>query len=215
MGVILTLHSLVGVVYKTWVTPIKNSTLHNTRVGFGPWGDRIGALAYALTPFTVALSTRESILSLITGIPYQHFSFLHRWTGRIIYVQSVLHTLAWTVVEGKLYQPQPKVYRNFIREQYMVFGCVALLFISFIFVFSLRSVIRLTGYEFFRKSHYIVALLYIGACWGHWTKLACWMIASFGLFGIDRGIRLIRTLLIHTGHKTSGKGILILIIMRL
>jgi Ferric reductase like transmembrane component len=83
----------------------------------GPWGDRIGALAYALTPFTVALSTRESILSLITGVPYQHFSFLHRWTGRIIYLQSVLHTLAWTVVEGKLYQPQPKVYQDFLKEQ--------------------------------------------------------------------------------------------------
>jgi hypothetical protein len=111
------IYSLVGVVYKTWITPIKNTTLHNTRVGLGPWGDRIGALAYALTPFTVALSTRESILSLITGVPYQHFNFLHRWTGRIIYIQSILHTLAWTVVEGRLYQPQPKVYRNFIKEQ--------------------------------------------------------------------------------------------------
>lgn len=91
--------------------------VYNTRTGFGPWGDRIGALAYALTPFTVALGTRESILSLITGVPYQHFNFLHRWTGRIIYVQSALHTLAWTVVEGKLYQPQPKVFKSFINQQ--------------------------------------------------------------------------------------------------
>jgi NAD(P)H-flavin reductase len=89
----------------------------------------------------------------------------------------------------------------------MVFGCVALLFISFIFFFSLRPVIRLTGYEFFRKSHYIVALLYIGACWGHWTKLACWMIASLGLFSLDRFIRIIRTLLIHFGKKDPSKGI--------
>ena len=160
--------SLVGLSYRTWTTPIKNSTLHNTRTGIGGWSDRIGALAYALTPLTVLLSTRESILSLITGVPYQHFNFLHRWTGRIIYVQSVLHTFAWTLVEGKLYQPQPKVYRDFIRQQYMVFGCVALVFISFLFVFSLRPVIRWTGYEFFRKTHYVVALLYIGACWGHW-----------------------------------------------
>lgn len=110
--------SLVGVGYKTWITPVKGLTgVYNTRTGFGPWGDRIGALAYALTPFTVALGTRESILSLITGVPYQHFNFLHRWTGRIIYVQSALHTLAWTVVEGKLYQPQPKVFKSFINQQ--------------------------------------------------------------------------------------------------
>jgi predicted ferric reductase len=89
----------------------------------------------------------------------------------------------------------------------MVFGCVAMALISFIFLFSLRPIIRITGYEFFRKSHYIVALLYIGACWGHWTRLACWMIASFGLFGLDRGLRLLRTLLIHFGKKDASKGI--------
>lgn len=65
----------------------------------------------------MALSTRESILSLITGVPYQHFGFLHRWTGRIIYVQSVLHTLAWTIVEGHFYLPQPEVYKSFIEQQ--------------------------------------------------------------------------------------------------
>ncbi|TID21617.1 ferric reductase like transmembrane component [Venturia nashicola] len=203
----LLIFSLVGVGYKTWITPVKGLTgVYNTRTGFGPWGDRIGALAYALTPFTVALATRESLLSLITGVPYQHFNFLHRWTGRIIYVQGALHTLAWTVVEGKLYQPQPKVFKSFIKEQYIVFGCVALAFISFLFFFSLRPVIRMTGYEFFRKSHYIVALLYIGACWGHWYQLSCWMIASFILFGLDRGMRLIRTALIHVGKKDPANG---------
>ncbi|RDI85731.1 hypothetical protein Vi05172_g4258 [Venturia inaequalis] len=203
----LLIFSLVGVGYKTWITPVKGlKGVYNTRTGFGPWGDRVGALAYALTPFTVALATRESLLSLITGVPYQHFNFLHRWTGRIIYVQSALHTLAWTVVEGKLYQPQPKVFKSFIKQQYMIFGCVALGFVTFLFVFSLRPIIRLTGYEFFRKSHYIVALLYIGACWGHWYQLSCWMIASFILFGLDRGMRLIRTALIHVGKKDPAQG---------
>jgi len=62
---------------------------------------------YAIAPLTVALSTRESILSLLTGIPYQNFNFLHRWLGRIIYIQSVLHTLGWTLIEGWFYQLQP------------------------------------------------------------------------------------------------------------
>lgn len=88
----------------------------------------------------------------------------------------------------------------------MIFGCVALGFVTFLFVFSLRPIIRLTGYEFFRKSHYIVALLYIGACWGHWYQLSCWMIASFILFGLDRGMRLIRTALIHVGKKDPAQG---------
>lgn len=78
---ILTLHSLVGIVYKTWITPIEDySGLHNTRTGLGGFSDRVGALAYALTPFSILLSNRESCLSLLTGIPYQHFNFLHRWS---------------------------------------------------------------------------------------------------------------------------------------
>lgn len=39
----------------------------------------------------------------------------------------------------------------------MIWGCVALLFVSFLFVFSLERVVRLTGHEFFRKTHYVVA----------------------------------------------------------
>ncbi|KAF1960055.1 hypothetical protein CC80DRAFT_405337 [Byssothecium circinans] len=205
--VYLTIFSLIGIVYKTWITPIKNSDKFNTRTGLGGFSDRIGALAYALTPLTVALSMRDSILSLLTGIPYLHFNFLHRWTGRIILAQSMLHTIGWTIIEGKLYQPQPKVYNTWIRQTYMIWGIVAQGFICFLFVFSLRPVIKLTGYEFFKKSHLIVAGLYLGACWGHWDKLACWMIASLGLLGIDLGMRLLRMFLIHMGYKDGNKGL--------
>lgn len=193
--------------YKTWITPVKNSDKFNTRTGLGGFSDRVGALAYALTPLTIALSTRDSILSLLTGIPYQHFNFLHRWTGRIILIQSFIHTIAWTIIEGKLYQPQPKVYNTFIKQTYMVWGIVAQGFITFLWVFSMRPVIRWTGYEFFRKSHLIVAGLYLGACWGHWSKLACWMIASLGLLGIDLGLRIFRICLIHMGYKDGNKGL--------
>lgn len=200
-------YSLVGIVYKTWVTPVKDSaTLHNTRTGLGGFADRVGALAYALTPLTVALGSRESILSLATGIPYQSFNFLHRWSGRIIFFQGVLHTFGWCLIEARLYVPQPTVWKKFIKQLYMIWGVIALVFITFLYVFSLRRVIRLTGYEFFKKTHYIVAMLYIGACWGHWSQLACWMIASIALWGIDRGVRYLRTILIHYGYANGSTG---------
>ncbi|KAF2139841.1 uncharacterized protein K452DRAFT_335742 [Aplosporella prunicola CBS 121167] len=205
--VYLLIFSLVGITYRTWVTPIKASPgLSNTRSGIGGFADRVGAFAYALTPLTIALSCRESILSLITGIPYHHFNFLHRWTGRIIFVQSFLHTLMWTIVEGRLYQPQPTKYKEFMEQPYAIFGVVAMFFVTFLYVFSIKSVIRWTGYEFFKKTHYVVALLYMGACWGHWDKLACWMIASIGLMFLDLGCRILRLCLIHFGYKDGNKG---------
>ena len=197
----LTVFTFVGIVYKKWVTPVTDMPgVYNTRTGLGPWSDRIGILAYALIPFSVLLSSRESVLSLITGIPYQHFNFLHRWLGYIIYIQSTLHTIGWTIVEGKLYQPQPSEWNGFIGQTYMVWGVVAMIFMSFLFFFSTPWAIRWTGYEFFRKAHYVVAMLFVGACWGHWAQLYCWLVASLVLWFVDRGVRLVRTGLLHYGY---------------
>jgi len=199
---------LIGGVYNTWRVPIKGTDKFMTRTGIGVWGNRMGILAFALTPLTIMLASRESILSLITGVPYQHFIFLHRWIGRIMYVQASLHTLSWTIVEGYLYQPQPKTYRDWIAQKYAIWGCIAIALISFLFFFSFRGAIQKTGYEFFRKSHYVVAMLYLGACWGHWSALYCWMLASLILWGIDRSLRLLRTSLIHAGRLSPDYGLL-------
>ncbi|KZM25743.1 uncharacterized protein EKO05_0006075 [Ascochyta rabiei] len=198
--------SLVGITYKSWKTPIKGTDLYNIRSGIGGFADRLGAFAFALTPLTIALCARDSVLSMLTGIPYQSFNFLHRWTGRIILIQSFVHCIIWTIVEGRLYQPQPKVYVEWIKQEYMIWGIIAQGFITFLFVFSLRPVIRWTGYEFFRKSHFIVAILYIGACWGHWKQLSCWMVASFAIMGFDLVARTVRTCLIHFGYKDGSNG---------
>ncbi|KFX90148.1 hypothetical protein O988_08321, partial [Pseudogymnoascus sp. VKM F-3808] len=200
----LLVFSLAAIIYKTYITPVKGTDLFNTRTGMAGFSDRIGILAYALTPLSVLLSSRESILSLLTGISYQHFNFLHRWTGRIIFVQSFLHTLVWTIIEGKLYQPQPSVFQTFIAEPYIIWGCFAMLFITFLYVFSLRRVIQWTGYEFFKKSHYVVASLYIGACWGHWDKLYFWMLASLIVVLLDLGLRILGIGLNHIGYTKSG-----------
>ncbi|KAK5942354.1 hypothetical protein PMZ80_004917 [Knufia obscura] len=205
----LAVFSFVGIVYNTWVTPVKNMPgVHNTRVSLGPWADRVGVIAYALTPLSVLLSSRESILSLITGLPYQSFNFLHRWLGYIIVVQSILHTIGWSVVELRLYQPQPKVSIEWIKQLYMIWGVIAMFFLLVLFILSTPWAIRRTGYEFFRKSHYILAMVYIGACWGHWAKLSCFLIPGLIVWFIDRGVRLVRTGLLHYnyigGSSTMG-----------
>lgn len=180
--------------------------MHNTRTGLGGFSDRVGALAYALTPLTILLSNRESCLSLLTGINYQHFNFLHRWTGRIIFIQSFIHTLGWTVIEGKLYQPQPDEYRRVMSSMYIIFGVVAMFLITLMLVLSTKTAISWFGYEFFKITHWIIAILYIGACWGHWDRLWCWMVPSLALIAIDQMLRAMRTCYIHMGGKAGRFG---------
>ena len=101
----LLVFSFCGIYYRQWITPAKNGQpgVYTTRTTLGPWSNRVGVLAYALTPFSILLSSRESLLSLLTGVPYQSFNFLHRWLGYIIVAQGVLHTVGWFIIELKLY----------------------------------------------------------------------------------------------------------------
>lgn len=205
----LTIWSFIGMVYGTWITPVKDMPgTYNTRTTLGPWSNRVGVIAYALTPLSVMLASRESLLSMITGVPYQHFNFLHRWLGYVILVQSSLHTIGWCIIQIRLYQPQPKVRYTFFQELYLIWGIVAMGLILVLYIFSLPFVIRRTGYEFFRKSHYVLAMVYAGACIAHWEKLHCFLTPAIALWFLDRFIRLGRTWLLHRrGIDKSHQGL--------
>ena len=201
----LTIFSFVGIVYQKWVTPVKKLPgVYNIRTSLGPWSDRVGVIAYALTPLSVLLSSRESILSLVTGLPYQSFNFLHRWLGYIIFAQSALHTIGWCIIEIRLYQPQPTVGLEWIVQTYMIWGLVAMIILTLLVLLSTPWGIRLTGYEFFRKAHYVLAMVYIGACWGHWEQLKVFLLPGLIVWFVDRGVRFARTALLHYNFLPSG-----------
>jgi ferric-chelate reductase len=205
----LLLWSFVGITYSTWITPIKNQPahIHNTRTSLGPWADRVGVLAYALTPLSILLASRENLLSMLTGVPYTSFMFLHRWTGYIILVQSLLHTLGWVLVEAWLYRPQPGVWNAYATQDYAIWGFVALGLLVLLWVCSLQWVVRrVTGYEFFRKAHYVLAMVYIGALIGHWKQLQCFLVPGLVLWGVDRGARLVRLGMLNFGFlRLTGR----------
>jgi ferric-chelate reductase len=47
-------------------------------------------------------------------------------------------------------------------------------------------------------------MVYIGACWGHWAQLKCFLWPSLIFWFIDRGARLARTAFLHYHHLPSG-----------
>ncbi|CAN8099905.1 unnamed protein product [Discula destructiva] len=206
LGAYLIVLSFIGIVYKTWITPVKASPgVYNTRTSLGPFADRVGILAYALTPLSVLLASRESLLSLVTGVPYQSFMFLHRWTGYIILVQSTVHTLGWVVVEAALYQPQPATWTSLVSQAYIQWGFAALGLLVLLWALATPLGVRITGYEVFRKVHYVLAMVYTGAIIGHWAQLQCFLVPALVLWGCDRLARGVRTALLHY-QWIEGKG---------
>lgn len=110
--------------------------------------------------------------------------------------------MGWTIVEARLYRT-PHNFRNTLASQYIIFGVVAQFFITFLYIFSTSWAIKWTGYEFFKKSHILISILYIAACWGHWDMLWCWCVAALALIFFDFGARRIRTALLHSGLGTN------------
>ncbi|KAL8301059.1 hypothetical protein RB593_000048 [Gaeumannomyces tritici] len=201
----LTVITFIGLEYRMWLTPVASVPgLYQTRSSLGPWSDRIGVVAYALTPLSVLLASRESLLSVLTGVPYQSFVFLHRWLGYVILLQSVLHTIGWVVIEARLYQPQPKVWDNFVVQPYIIWGFVAMVLLTSLFLLSTKWAIRAFGYEFFRKAHYVLAMVYIGACYAHWAALQCFLVPGLVIWFVDRGARLVRSALLHYNYLPDG-----------
>lgn len=94
----------------------------------------------------------------------------------MILAQSLLHTIGWTVIQGRLYEPdsQPAYLATQWKERYYYMGFFAQIWIAVLWIGSLRRVIRKIGYEVFRKSHYLFALLFVGGCWGHWPEMKEW-----------------------------------------
>lgn len=70
---------------------------------------------------------------------------------------------------------------------------VATTFLTILLLSSIKWCVRLTGYEFFRKSHLVVGMQKRGACRGHYSALYCWMAASLAVWFVDRGVRLVGT----------------------
>lgn len=187
LTIYLAIFSFISIWYKDWMTPVKGyDNLYQRRSWLGAWSDRVGTLAYALTPFSILLASRESILSLLTGVPYQSFNFLHRWLGWIIAIQALAHTIGWTIIESVFYQPQPQVANKWIKQLYMIWGCVASIILFLLVILATPWGVHLTGYEFFRKSHYVLAMIYIGACWGHWQLLK--VFSKFSFFSYTRSL---------------------------
>jgi hypothetical protein len=93
-----------------------------------------------------------------------------------------------------------------MSEMYIIFGVVAMFLLTLMLLLSTQTAIRWFGYGFFIITHWVIAILYIGACWGHWDRLWCWMVASLTLIVIDQLLRALRTCYIHMGGKTGGVG---------
>ncbi|KAG9245373.1 ferric reductase like transmembrane component-domain-containing protein [Calycina marina] len=166
---------------------------------------RSGYLALMNVVPLVLLAGRNNPLISWLQISFDTYNLIHRWLGRVVTIEAVVHTCAWAYV--KLAETSWEGIRHMIATDafigYGTLGTVCLLLIA---VLSL-SPLRHAFYETFLNIHITLASLTIVAIFVHiklagLLELSLTMLALIVIWSYDRFMRLFKLIMLNRkGNK--------------
>jgi predicted ferric reductase len=126
---------------------------------------RSGSLAALNIIATVLFALRNNPLSQLLGVSYDTFNLLHRWSARMMVVESTIHTVVWALnamSAGGLEQ----VRLSLNTSTSYLWGMVGMCAFGAIFLLSFGP-LRHAFYETFLNSHRILAALGLAGVYVH------------------------------------------------
>ncbi|THH32758.1 hypothetical protein EUX98_g1466 [Antrodiella citrinella] len=171
------------------------------------WGNRAGHLAAIQFPLIVALSGKNNVIGMITGLSHEKLNLMHRVVSRVLMI------LVWVHLVGTYQHWQTGAHRNerpWIYASWIVAGMIACLAQTILVSLSWEP-IRRRFYEFFFLAHMVlVTITMICAMYHiHTSDMLFDLYASpyfwpsFVVWGVDRAARLIRVLLLNSVFKST------------
>ncbi|CAK7274325.1 hypothetical protein SEPCBS119000_006111 [Sporothrix epigloea] len=163
---------------------------------------RSGALSIAnMMPLFLVAGRNNPLISLL-GIPYDTFNLLHRWLGRIVILEAVMHTLAFLSMVAAT-KGWAAAFGAVISHQHLLFGFIAT--VTFIAI-GIQSIgpLRHAMYETFKMVHVIAAVVAVMGVWYHLKLLKLpqivYLYTVVALWAIDRLARVLRVVYRNIGH---------------
>ncbi|MCJ1279211.1 hypothetical protein MMC21_007035 [Puttea exsequens] len=154
--------------------------------GSPPLAIRAGMIAVAMMPWTIALSMKANLISVITGLGHERLNVLHRWAAYIMLFLSLVHTVPFYITpvwdETNL-----NTFKNYFGTGYYPYGSgwAALAPLLALIVHSLPF-IRKWAYELFVITHVPISIVFLGMLFWHchnyltswnylWATTAIWL----------------------------------------
>ncbi|OBT62377.1 hypothetical protein VE03_08429 [Pseudogymnoascus sp. 23342-1-I1] len=164
---------------------------------------RSGILAVVNMIPLFIMSTRNNPLIHWLDISFDTFNLLHRWFGRIVVIEALLHTFSWIVATVHK-TGWAAVAAAFQNSEMMMFGLIATVALVAITVQSL-SFVRHAFYETFKYLHIMLAILTLVGIWYH-LKLAGlhqtkYLVGVIAIWALERTTRLLIVL-----YRNVGRG---------
>ncbi|KAL7411008.1 hypothetical protein BDY24DRAFT_417348 [Mrakia frigida] len=154
------------------------------------YANRCGRLAFAQMPLIVGLASKNNVISFVTGISYEKLNFLHRSSSRACLILSWAHSIGRSV-------PIALQKKNSLGHLHMQMGVVALAAFTILTLLSFKPFLRHMAYEAFLISHIVLALLFLIGSYMHWEEYGMWVWPSFLIWGLDRFVRLGKTIFLN------------------
>lgn len=164
---------------------------------------RSGILAVVNMIPLFLMATRNNPFISWLDISFDTFNLLHRWFGRIVVLETLLHTVAWIVSTARI--DGPSVVGSLIQtDSQIIWGLVGTAAVVLISIQSV-SFIRHAFYETFKYIHILLAIVSVIGIWFHLrlaglpqTKL---LVAAITIWGLERATRAFRIL-----YRNIGRG---------
>lgn len=130
-----------------------------TGVAFGdspPLATRSGWMALAATPFLILFASKANVIATLTGVSHEKLIVFHTWLAWAVLVLALLHTFPFIV-----YNYQQGMMAEMWDTSFSYWTGVAALLPQAYLTFMSVPWIRNRYYEFFKATHYLMALVFM------------------------------------------------------
>ncbi len=113
----------------------------------------------------IILAGRNNPLIAMLKVSFDTYNLLHRWLGRIVVIEAVIHTVAWLYVDVAA-NGWDGMSHKMIDESFVASGFIGTFALILILVLSV-SPLRHAFYETFLNVHIILAFITFAMTWVH------------------------------------------------
>lgn len=172
---------------------------------------RSGSLAVLNMVPLFVLAGRNNPLIALLHISFDTYNLLHRWLGRIVVLESIVHTAAWAV-NATDEQDFPRMLERLFSVPFFTWGFVGAISMAFLILHS-PSPIRHAFYETFLHLHQLAAFLAFLGVYVHLQidKLpqTTWATAIAVIWFLERSIRFMRLLYLNVSLKHGSTKVVV------
>ncbi|KAI1417440.1 ferric reductase NAD binding domain-containing protein [Hypoxylon sp. FL1857] len=150
-----------------------------------------------MVPLIILAGRNNPLISLLR-VSFDTYNLLHRWMGRMVVIEAVIHTIAWSYVAVAGGGFEGMGYR-LLHDSFLASGLAGTIALVILLLLSF-SPIRHAFYETFLNFHIVLAFIIFTMTWVHCATATLpgglpqltWMIAIFMLWVAERLARMFR-----------------------